>query len=244
MIPGVILWLVAASGVLVAAFLAWRDQKRLTEVAESNLQKAVTTHTKETERLQSELKSLKEQASPLEIGASVTFPVVGKDNMVWKDKLVISIRNKNPTRCVKGIWVRILGISPPLDGRQINGHYTTDDCGLLGIKLPFTDIPGNALNGCVTGHIPVFEAERTAILTIVKLCVAWTSDRVNAFIPNPLKKYILTMEATADGLERKESRFELSFSLDPTHPIVAVTEIVDAPSLSPLRVTNQTPNCN
>ena len=34
-------------GIVVAAFLTWRDQKRLTEAAESNLRKAIATHAEE-----------------------------------------------------------------------------------------------------------------------------------------------------------------------------------------------------
>ena len=194
---------------------------------------------KENGRIESELNHLREQAAPLQVRASVTFPVVGKDNMVWKDKLVISISNQNPRREVKGVVVRLLGISPPLKMRQIYGFCTTDDCGLGGIKLPFSDIPGDVLNGGVTGHIPIFEAERTAIITIVKFCGVWASAHANHFIPSPNEKYVLTVEATAAGLERKESRFEISFSLTPTHPIVAATEIVDAPSHAPLLESSQ-----
>ena len=125
---------------------------------------------------------------------------------------------------------RLLGISPPLKGRQINGSYTTDDCGLQGIKLSFIDLPGDTLNGGATGHIPVFESERTAIITFVKFCGGWASARINAFVPLPHDKYVLTVEVTANGLERKEARFQLSFSLDPTKPIVAITEICPTPS--------------
>ena len=198
-----------------------------------------TAHAEEKANLESELNYLKEQAAPLRVGASSTFPLVGKDNTVWKDKLVISISNQNPRREVKGVVVRLLGISPPLKMRQIYGFCTTDDCGLGGIKLPFSDIPGDVLNGGVTGHIPIFEAERTAIITIVKFCGVWASAHANHFIPSPNEKYVLTVEATAAGLERKESRFEISFSLTPTHPIVAATEIVDAPSHAPLLESSQ-----
>lgn len=185
---------------------------------------------------ESELKSLKEQAKPLEVGASAGFPVVGKANFVWKDSLLLSISNQNPRREVKGVVVRMLRISPPLRGRQINGSYATQDCGLERIKLPFNDLPGDVLNGGVVGHIPVFEAERTAIITIVRFSGLWASDRANEFIPLPDEKYVLTVEATAAGLERKEIRFELSFSLDPTNPIVAATAILSAPHPDPARL--------
>src|ERR1035438_4212734 len=48
-----------------------------------------TAHAEEKANLESELNYLKEQAAPLRVGASSTFPLVGKDNTVWKDKLVI-----------------------------------------------------------------------------------------------------------------------------------------------------------
>jgi len=47
---------------------------------------------------ESKLRSNNEQTSPLEVGASSTFPVVGKDNFVWKDSMAISVSNQHLTR--------------------------------------------------------------------------------------------------------------------------------------------------
>ena len=58
MIPGWILWAIAFSGVVMAAFRTWRDQKRLAEEAEAKLQKAVTTHAEERRVLEEEIRAL------------------------------------------------------------------------------------------------------------------------------------------------------------------------------------------
>jgi hypothetical protein len=58
MIPGWILWAIAFSGVVMASFLTWRDQKQLAEAAEAKLQRATTIHTEEKRALQERIRLL------------------------------------------------------------------------------------------------------------------------------------------------------------------------------------------
>jgi len=58
MIPGWILWAIAFSGVVMASFLTWGDQKRLAEAAETKLREANTIHTEERRALQERIRLL------------------------------------------------------------------------------------------------------------------------------------------------------------------------------------------
>jgi len=51
MIPSWILWLFALSGIVISAFKAWQDQRRIVEAKELELQNATTTNAKDKEKL-------------------------------------------------------------------------------------------------------------------------------------------------------------------------------------------------
>jgi len=209
-----------------AGELRGRDAEKQAVAAE--YQQSLATRDAENRRLASALGGLMEQTKPLEI--EVPSTIGGDDILVWKSDLVACVSNQNPTREVGGVVVRVLKIDPSLNGPENGPRITTDDCGLRDIKLKFSDLPGDTLNGGMVGRIPILEAERTPVVTIVKFCGRWESNYPNRFIPEPHREYALTLEVTANGLKRKEARFRLSFPLAVTLPIVASTAISALPA--------------
>jgi hypothetical protein len=58
MIPSWILWLIAMSGVVIASFLTWRDQKHIADAKEAELKMATTKHAEEKRILEEKIKTL------------------------------------------------------------------------------------------------------------------------------------------------------------------------------------------
>lgn len=177
----------------------------------------------EVQRLSSALMEKEEQAKPLEIDMPST--IGSADIVEWKADLVARIENKNPSREVSGVVIRLLNIAPPLKGRGQYSSHTTDDCDLRNIKFKFNDLPADTLNGGAIGRVSILEAERTTPQTKVKIRGQWASNYTNEFIPDPAKEYTFTVEATANKLNRKESQFKISFPIPATQPVVMSTAI-------------------
>jgi hypothetical protein len=185
------------------------------------------------EKLNQEFKKYKNQRKPLEIHAlPITAPF---DN--FRCTCVVMLKNHNPTDAIEGVELRLLKFEPPLKHKSI--AVTTENLFLSSIRFGAKDIIGGSLKGGQSAHFDLFIVDRRLVEITFRFagelpCEAQWDRIQNEFVPEPqsydrmeplYREYVLTLEATAKGLERNESRFKLSFSIDRTNPPFTLTKM-------------------
>lgn len=231
MIPRWILWLIGCSGVVMAAFRAWRDQKRLTEATELQLKEKSESYMKAIERALAENNALQQQldiGKQKEIGTNSIKPTLdleieGIPLAIYTAQYhfcQIRVHNRNATKTADNFQVELISLEDSFEPEIAAAYYRTSFPIILkpAINGSNTINPGGNL---VYNLFRVTRSIKSLIRAPDGTGIGWQQRFLAFFTQDDTKNvtqfiekhsYRLKLAATARDFLKAEQEFCMTFS--------------------------------